>query len=111
MRKKVAKELIKQSLNDKKINVHKAMIKSGYARTTANCKTSEVVKSNEVQQELGNFIDQLDGLVQDNIKHMQSKQKKASFRDANNAVESMSKLKQLVSGKPTESVMEVKWEE
>lgn len=110
-RRRVAQKVIEQVLNNKKINISKAMREVGYKQNTANTKCVEVRKSKEFQEETNNFIDQLEELVQDNIKHAKEKQRKASFRDSIEAIDKLKKLSREVSGVPTQSVIKVQWED
>ena len=110
-RQRVGKLLVQQSLNGEKLNISKAMKEVGYKPRTVNSKTTDVVNSSECQAELKSFVDQIDELIQNNIAHMHKKQPKASFRDANEAVKSMSQLKQLIQGKPTDISMSVSWDD
>lgn len=112
MRVKVGKELINQATNNKKINIHKAMLKAGYAKSTADKRVAVIRRSPEVQQELGNFINDLNQIVNNSIRNAKSKQDKASFRDNIEAIDKMKKLEQLITGNPTSNEkMTVGWEE
>ena len=62
MRIKVGKTLKKQAINNEKINVSEAMREAGYAPSTINSRTADIVKTREVQDEMKDFTDKLDGI-------------------------------------------------
>lgn len=110
-RKKVAQRLIEQIISGKeKINQTKALTDSGYSPITANCKSGLIVKSKECQEELVKFEDQLEELIQNNIKHAKKTQQKATFRDSTDAIDKMAKLKALITGSHATESITVKWE-
>jgi len=108
-RKRVAKEVIQQIKDNKKVNISEAMRKVGYKETTVRKKNGEVGKSRQFTGEILKFTDQLEDLIQDNIKHAQTKQKKASFRDSIEAVDKLKKLQRDVEGLRSEGVMTINW--
>jgi RecG-like helicase len=110
MRKEVAKRLIDQIKNKKQLSVKKAMEESGYSPSYANTKGIKAVRnSKEVQAGIKSFSDQLEEMIQANLEHMRKKQKKATFRDAVEVVNSFKKLNQLIEGKPTDAHIVVNW--
>ena len=81
----------------------------GYKDTTIHSKTGEVVKSVEFQKEMEDFNNQLEELIQNNVKHDKIKQKTASFRDSIEAINHLEKLRMLKAGVPTDNVLVVNW--
>jgi phage terminase small subunit len=114
-RKKVAERLKEQiTSNTKKVNFTQALKDAGYKDSTAIHKSSEVVKSREVQEELRRFELQLEEIVQKDIKQLneEKRRKRLTPRDNVESLVQLSKLRLLITGGNTSNdKMTVSWED
>lgn len=97
-RKRVAKKVIEDIQNGKKVNITQAMREVGYKESTAKAKTTDVVRSREFQEETQSFLDQLEEQIQRSMKDMIKKQTKASWRDNAEAIDKFKKLSSAMKG-------------
>lgn len=107
----VGKKIKEQMLSGQKVNISKAMREVGYSPVTAEKNVGKTVKSRECQAEIRDFAEQMEEIIQAQIAHMKKKQTKATFRDAVEALDKAKKLKQLETGKATDNIILVSWNE
>jgi hypothetical protein len=113
-RRRVAKEVIKQVMEGKKINISQGMRNVGYAKSTVNTKSPEVRKSVEFQEETMSFINQLEEIVQKDLKQLndEKRRNKMTPRDNIESVDKLTKLKQLLTGGVTSNEkMTITWDD
>lgn len=105
----VGKKIKEQILNNQIVNISQAMRDVGYKERTVRAKMGEVGRSEQVQKEIKDFAEQMEEIIQAQIAHMKKKQTKATFRDAVEALDKAKKLKQLETGKATDNIILVSW--
>lgn len=106
----VAKKVIEQIKNDKRPNVKEAMEAVGYSSSTAKKQAKRITSQKEYKEEMKPFIDELDELIALSIGFMKEKAKKGTFRDHVVATDTLKKLKNLETGRPTDqSKITVSW--
>lgn len=108
----VAKKVIEQIEEGKRPNIKEAALAVGYSSSTANKQAKRITEKKEYKEELFDFMKALDEVQNDAINIMKAKKDKATYRDGVEATDKITKLKQLISGKPTENTkMVVEWDE
>lgn len=108
----VAKKVIEQLQEGKRPNVKEAMLQTGYSSVTADKNAAKIKAQEGFKEEIFDFMSALDEVQRDAIQIMKDKKDKATYRDGVEAADKMTKLKQLISGKPTENTkMEITWDE
>jgi len=102
--KKVAQELIKNLQSDKPLNRSKLLEKVGYARSTARHKTPYIIESKAVQDLVRPVIERMEIERNRALEILPKKIGRASYGDAIQAVDKLTKNIQLLSGGDTERI-------
>ena len=89
-----------------KLPLSQAMEQAGYSPKTARTgKTTTAVRNSKpVQEALAYHSQQLDKIIKNSYKYAQQKQKKATFRDNIEAINSLHKTKLLIESRTVENV-------
>ncbi len=88
------------------ISIRKAMIQAGYSPITANSgkDIQRVRESTQVQNALKENEEKIEKIIQASYKRALETAHKATYRDAINGIDTLTKTKRLIQGKTTENV-------
>ena len=88
-----------------KISMSQAMLQAGYAKNSIDGKTMRAVReSAQVQNALKENEEKIEKIIQASYKRALETAHKATYRDAINGIDTLTKTKRLIQGKTTENV-------
>jgi len=113
-RKRVAQKLIEQIHKGEKINKEKAVREAGYKESTARSRTTDIVNSEQCQDELKTLLSKMEEIREKDINELLTDEVRAKLtpRDRVDSIDKISKNIQLLSGKATANErIEINWTE